>query len=68
MTAALAEEANLGSTTRQGWQDAVFDNRDRVVLTPSGDPRYALFRAWAEEVNPGLWRYANALLGRMMSR
>ncbi|MGH9023352.1 MAG: hypothetical protein ACRDV9_09695 [Acidimicrobiia bacterium] len=68
VTAVVAEEEHLGSTTRQAWQEAIFDDQGRVVLTPSTDPRYTLFRAWAEKVNPGLWRYANAVLDRMMSR
>ena len=68
VTPAVAAELGLGSTTRQGWQEAIFDDQGRVVLTPSADHRYMLFRAWAQKVNPRLRQFADAFLRRMISR
>jgi len=68
VTPSLADELRLGATTRQVWQEAIFDEAGRVVLTPSADDRYTLFQAWAEKVNPRLGQFADAFLSRMMSR
>ena len=68
VTPTLANELAIGSTSRRVWQDAIFDEHGRLVLTPSADDRYTLFRAWAQKVNPGLWQFADAFLYRMMSR
>jgi len=68
VTPALADELAIGSTTRRVWQEAIFDEHGRVVLTPSDDNRYSLFRAWAEKVNPLLRRFADAFLFRMINR
>ena len=68
VTPQLSEELGIGSTTRRDWQEAIFDDQGRIILTPSGDARrYTLLRRWAQEVNPQLWRMANAFLDRMMS-
>lgn len=66
VTPEMARELNLGGTTRSTWQQALFDGQGRLVLTPSGDSRYTLFRAWTQKVNPDLWLYANAFLRRMI--
>jgi hypothetical protein len=66
VTPDMARELNLGGTTRSTWQQALFDGEGRLVLTPSGDSRYTLFRAWLQKVNPDLWRYANAFLRQMI--
>jgi hypothetical protein len=68
VTPSLADELGIGSTTRRVWQEAIFDEQRRVVLTPSADDRYTLFQAWAEKVNPRLGQFADAFLSRMMSR
>jgi hypothetical protein len=68
VTPAIADELGIGTTTRRVWQEAIFDEQGRVVLTPSADNRYTLFQAWVEKVNPRLGQFADAFLGRMMSR
>jgi hypothetical protein len=68
ITPQLSEELHIGSTTRQDWQESMFDDQGRIILTPSGDAhRYTLLRRWGQKVNPELWRMANAFLDRMMS-
>jgi hypothetical protein len=69
VTPQLSEELGIGATTRREWQDAIFDEQGRIILTPSGDAvRYTLLRRWAEKVNPDLYRMADNFLDRMMSR
>jgi hypothetical protein len=69
VTRDLAEQLGIGGTTRREWQEAVFDAEGRIILTTQEDSvRYTLFRAWAEKVNPDLYRLADSFLSRMMSR
>jgi hypothetical protein len=64
----LADEAGIGAATRLAWQEAIFDSQGRLVLTPSADDRYMLFRACEQKVNPHFWQLADAFLFRMISR
>lgn len=67
VTPQLSDELGIGSTTRPEWQEAIFDDQQRLILTPSADSRrYTLLTGWAEKVNPELGRLANAFLDRMI--
>ncbi|MGH8998691.1 MAG: hypothetical protein ACRDY7_04805 [Acidimicrobiia bacterium] len=55
VTPALAERLGLGTTTREQWQRALFDDQGHLrVPAPSDGERWTLFRAWAEQANPKL--------------
>lgn len=67
VTPQLSDELGIGSTTRLEWQHAIFDDQERLILTPSADTRrYTLLMGWAEKVNPQLGQLAHAFLDRMI--